>query len=136
MKFLIFFSLLRSTIAALEMCSANLMKDILKNANSVLLEPMMDLEISTPNEFINIFLNDIVSGRRGKIGEIKSETSKFQKELEERSIISAVIPLESTVGYTTFVRSISKGEASFVMKFKNYDSMNPGRQKEVLDEQN
>ena len=115
------------------MCSVNLMKDLLKKAVSVLLEPMMDVEISTPNELINIFLNDVVSNRRGKIGEIKGETSKFQKETEERSTINAVIPLESTIGYTTFMRSVSKGEASFIMKFKNYDTMNMGRQKEVIE---
>ena len=102
------FSDLRSTDTIFEMCTAQLMRELFKGASPVLLEPVMDLEVSTPTTEVKAVLNDILSQRRGKVNEIKEEPSQFGTQGLQRSTILAVLPLQETVGYSTFLRSLTK----------------------------
>jgi translation elongation factor EF-G len=61
-------------------------------------------------------INDILSARRGRIIDILDEGSKFGHLESTRTLIRGFVPLEATIGYTTFLRSVSKGGANLVMK--------------------
>ena len=86
----------------------------MEKASPVLLEPVMKLEISTPEEFYGTVLGDI-SARRGTI-----------LEYEQRGIlkvIRALVPLAETFGYTTALRSMTEGRASQSMEFDHYEEV-------------
>ena len=68
----------------------------------------MDLEISSPRDKQNEVIHDLIASRRGRIVEIIEEKNHFGKKESDRSQIKAVIPLMETIGYSTFLRSISK----------------------------
>ncbi|KAL4428899.1 hypothetical protein ABPG74_001386 [Tetrahymena malaccensis] len=127
------FSLKRTTEIVVQMCTGELMQELVENSSPQLLEPVMDVEISTPTEFSREIINDISSNKRGRIGEMIDEKSRFGTMSTNRTTINAIVPLSETVGYTTFLRSISKGEASFLMKFKNFEFVGGQKQKEIID---
>ncbi|EAS05318.2 elongation factor Tu GTP-binding domain protein (macronuclear) [Tetrahymena thermophila SB210] len=127
------FSLKRTTEVVVQMCTGELMQELIENSSPQLLEPVMDVEISTPTEFSREIINDISSNKRGRIGEMVEEKSRFGSMSPNRTTINAIVPLSETVGYTTFLRSISKGEASFLMKFKNFEFVGGQKQKEIVE---
>ena len=103
------YSIRRSNPMIFQMATVTLIKEILMEADCQLLEPVMELEISTPNPLVQTLLNDIINGRRGKVGEILQEGSRFNKSDEgQRSLIHATIPLEQTIGYATYLRTMTK----------------------------
>ncbi|MHB8515755.1 MAG: elongation factor G, partial [Dehalococcoidia bacterium] len=86
----------------------------MERANPVLLEPVMKLEISTPDEFYGDVLGDI-SARRGQITEYDQRGNL--------KIIRALVPLAETFGYATELRSLSQGRASYSMEFDHYEEV-------------
>jgi elongation factor G len=83
-----------------------------KKANPILLEPIMDVEVMTPEDYAGDVMGDL-SRRRGKI-----------QQMEERSggkAIRAHVPLSEMFGYATQVRSMSQGRASYTMQFLAYE---------------
>jgi len=102
------FSENRSTDTIFQMCSASLIKELFQGATPVLLEPVMDLEVSAPSTEVKHVMNDIISTRRGKVIEMKEEKSNFGGQGLQRTMIQAVVPLQETVGYSTYLRSITK----------------------------
>ncbi len=86
----------------------------MEKANPVLMEPVMKLEISTPEDFYGEVLGDIQS-RRGQI-----------QEFDQRGtlkVIRALVPLANTFGYATSLRSLTQGRASYSMEFDRYDEV-------------
>jgi elongation factor G len=77
----------------------------------VLLEPIMKLEISTPDDFFGDVLNDINS-RRGQIVGVE-QRGKLQ-------ILRALLPLAEAFGYATDLRSLTQGRATYSMEFDHY----------------
>jgi len=103
------YSIRRSNPMIFQMTGVDLMKEIVQMAESQILEPVMDFEISSPNEMVQTILNDIITTRRGRVGEILKEGGRFNKEDEgQRSLVYAVMPLESSIGYATFLRTLTK----------------------------
>lgn len=86
-------------------------RSALSRADAILLEPIMTLEISTPDESFGDVLGDINS-RRGQVIGVEPR-GKLQ-------IIRALLPLAESFGYTTDLRSLSQGRASFSMEFEHY----------------
>ncbi|MDE3095091.1 MAG: elongation factor G [Chloroflexota bacterium] len=86
----------------------------MERANPVLLEPVMKLEISTPEEFYGDVLGDI-SARRGQITEYDQRGNL--------KVIRALVPLAETFGYATELRSLSQGRASYSMEFDHYEEV-------------
>ncbi len=86
-------------------------REVMKRAEPVLLEPIMKLEISTPDNFFGEVLGDINS-RRGQVMGVEPR-GKLQ-------IISATLPLAESFGYTTDLRSLSQGRATHSMEFDHY----------------
>jgi len=123
----------RSNHLTFEMCTANLMEDLLKRAKKVLLEPVMELDVSIPVKMVDHVVNDIMANRRGIITEIKQEVEPKDSEGTQRNLINAVVPLDEVLGYGSDLRSLTKGEAHFVMRFKQYDRLGEPKQKEVID---
>jgi elongation factor G len=83
------------------------MKDAFKKASPVLLEPIMKVEVTTPDEYQGDLLGDI-SRRRGKINSIDAKAGQ--------TILNANVPLADMFGYATAIRSLSKGRASYSME--------------------
>jgi elongation factor G len=86
-------------------------KEALQKAGPQLLEPVMKLEITTPEEFTGSIINNI-SNRRGRLESMET-TNKTQ-------IIHSCIPLAELFGYSTVLRSLSQGRAGFSMEFSHY----------------
>ena len=87
------------------------LKDAVRKANPVILEPVMKVDISIPNEFMGSVIGDI-SQRRGRIAEL-GDRNGFK-------YILAYIPLEEMFGYTTHLRSATQGRGYFSMEFFHY----------------
>ena len=85
-----------------------------RKAAPVLLEPMVELEVVTPGEFLSEVLGDL-GMRRAQIRNIEGE--------EDIQTVRAMIPLGETFSYTTALRSITRGRATFTMEFKYYEQV-------------
>jgi elongation factor G len=96
-----------STDVAFRSASAMAMREAAKDASPVLLEPIMKLEIITPEEHLGDVLGDI-NGRRGRVKEIEAR--------EVAQIIHADVPLAELFGYATTLRSLTRGRASYTME--------------------
>jgi elongation factor G len=92
---------------AFKMAGIFALKDAFKKANPILLEPIMKVELTTPNEYQGDLIGDI-SRRRGKIIELETKAGQ--------TIVNAEVPLAEMFGYATAIRSLSKGRASYSME--------------------
>ena len=88
------------------------LRKAITNSDPILLEPIMSLEISTPEEHLGDVMGDLNS-RRGKVCNMKT--------LNDRQIIEAFVPLSEVFGYSTSLRSLSKGRASYSMEPQSFD---------------
>jgi len=96
---------------AFKMAASIGFKDGMRKADPVLLEPMMAVEVETPEDYMGDIMGDL-SSRRGIIqGMEDNATGK---------VIRAEVPLAEMFGYSTTVRSLSQGRASYSMEFKHY----------------
>ncbi|MBX9676499.1 MAG: elongation factor G [Methylotenera sp.] len=96
---------------AFKMAASMGFKDGMRKADPILLEPMMAVEIETPEDYMGDIMGDL-SSRRGMIqGMEDNATGK---------VIRAEVPLAEMFGYSTTVRSLSQGRASYSMEFKHY----------------
>ena len=101
-----------SSDLAFQTAGSMALKEGVKRAKPVLLEPIMQLDITTPGEFLGDILGDLNS-RRGRI-----------KGIEGRGDIQSVqaqVPLSEVFGYTTHIRSLSQGRAVHSMEFSHYE---------------
>ena len=83
-----------------------------RKGRPVLLEPMFELEVVTPGEYLSEVIGDL-GQRRAQIRNIEGE--------DDIQVVRAMIPLGETFSYTTAVRSITKGRATYSMEFKYYE---------------
>ncbi len=97
---------------AFKMAAIFAMKDAFKKARPILLEPIMDVEVTTPEEYQGDIMGDI-NRRRGHIQEMGTKGNV--------AIVRAKVPLAEMFGYATDVRTISSGRASFVMTPASFD---------------
>jgi len=96
---------------AFKMAASIAFKDGMRKASPVLLEPMMAVEVETPEDFMGNVVGDL-SSRRGMIqGMEDNPTGK---------VIKAEVPLAEMFGYSTTLRSLSQGRATYTMEFKHY----------------
>ncbi len=94
-----------------------------KKAKPVILEPIMEVEIITPEEYIGAVIGDINS-RRGRI-----------EHMEPRSgvqVIKALVPLSEMFGYANILRSETQGRATYSMKFSHYEPLPEGLAKDLI----
>ena len=100
------------------------LKDACKKAGMVLLEPIMKVEITTPDENTGDIIGDVTS-RRGTISEMSTE--------EGTTIISANVPLSELFGYATAIRSLTKGRASYSMEPSHFEPVPKTIQEKIVE---
>ena len=100
----------------------------IKQANPVLLEPVMNVEVTTPEEFMGDVIGDLNS-RRGHI--------EAMEDLQGGAkLIKAFVPLSSMFGYTSDLRSMSQGRAASTMELAQYEEVPPNVAKEIIEKRN
>lgn len=98
-------------------------QDAAKKAKPVLLEPIMAVEVETPEEYFGSITGDL-SSRRGRI-------EGFSDRAGSR-VISAAVPLSEMFGYSTVLRSMSQGRAIYTMHFKSYEEAPKSVAEEII----
>jgi elongation factor G len=109
---------------AFKMAGIFALKDAFKKANPILLEPIMKVEVTTPDEYQGDLLGDI-NRRRGLIIGVESKTGQ--------TTINANVPLAEMFGYATAIRSLSKGRASYSMEPLTFERVPPSIEGGLLD---
>jgi elongation factor G len=105
-----------SSELAFKIAGSMAFKEAADQANPVLLEPVMEVEVVTPQEFMGDVIGDLNS-RRGKILEMENRAGA--------QVIAARVPLASMFGYATRLRSITQGRATYTMQFAVYEPVPP-----------
>ncbi len=103
-----------SSEMAFKIAGSMAFQDAAKKANPVILEPMMAVEVVTPDEFLGPVNGDL-SSRRGRINHMEPRVN-FQ-------VITASVPLSEMFGYATTLRSLTQGRANYSMQFERYDEV-------------
>ena len=101
-----------SSELAFKAAGAMAVRDGVKRAGPFLLEPMMEMEVVTPGEFLGDVLGDL-SSRRAQIKSIEGQ--------EGIQVVKALMPLAETFEYTTTLRSVTQGRANYTMEFRFYE---------------
>ncbi len=115
-----------SDALSFEICAIQAFKSACVKAAPVLLEPIMKLEVVTPEENMGDVIGDL-NRRRGQVGGMESNRSGAR-------IIKAQVPLAETFGYVTALRTITSGRATSSMEFLHYSPMSSSMAKAVLKE--
>ena len=97
---------------AFRMAASMAFKDAMRKASPVLLEPMMAVEVETPEDYMGNVMGDL-SGRRGIVQGMEDMVGGIK-------VIKAEVPLAEMFGYSTTLRSLSQGRATYTMEFKHY----------------
>jgi len=105
-----------SSELAFKIAGSMAFKDAAEKAHPVLLEPVIEVEVVTPQEFMGDVIGDLNS-RRGKILEMESRAGA--------QVIAARVPLATMFGYATRLRSITQGRATYTMQFAVYEPVPP-----------
>jgi elongation factor G len=100
-----------SSEMAFKIAGSMAFKEAAQKAKPILLEPIMDVEVITPSDYMGDVIGDLNS-RRGKIGGM-TQRGKAQ-------VIGASVPLAEMFGYSTTLRSVSQGRAVYSMQFSHY----------------
>jgi elongation factor G len=97
---------------AAKVAAAKAFQEAYEKGRPFLLEPVMAVEVSVPDEFLGGVIGD-VNARRGKVTSVDRRP--------EGSLLSAQVPLKEMFGYVTALRSLSQGRGNYTMKFSHYD---------------
>ncbi len=103
-----------SSDIAFQIAGSIAFKEAMKKADPVLLEPIMEVEVETPDDYVGDVIGDLNS-RRGKI-----------MGMENKGVITVVrayVPLAEMFGYATTLRSLTQGRGTFIMKFSHYEEV-------------
>jgi len=103
-----------SSEMAFKIAASMAFKDGAKKAQMVLLEPIMNVEVVTPEEYMGDVIGDLNS-RRGKI--------QSMEKRGKAQVIKAMVPLSEMFGYATDLRSKTQGRATYTMQFSNYEEV-------------
>ncbi|MDD5728719.1 MAG: elongation factor G, partial [Victivallales bacterium] len=115
-----------SSEMAFKIAGSMAIKEALRAARLILLEPIMKVEITTPDENMGDLIGDITA-RRGNIIEVDSD----YQELFTR--ILAQVPLSELFGYATAIRSLSRGRASYSMEPSHFEQVPKTIQEKVME---
>jgi elongation factor G len=98
-------------------------KEAVRRAGAVLLEPIMQVEVVTPEEYMGAVHGDLAA-RRGRIVSMEARGSS--------QVIRATVPLASMFGYATDLRSVTQGRATYTMQFARYEEVPPALAEEIM----
>ena len=111
---------------AFQLCAAQCFKTAYNKMAPVLMEPVMKVEVNTPDEYIGNITRDITK-RRGRIENMR----RFRKGSQK---LDGFIPLMEMFGYATALRNVTSGRANYSMEFYQYMKMPAAKQEEVVAE--
>ncbi|TVR30110.1 MAG: elongation factor G [Balneolaceae bacterium] len=109
-----------------ELCSKLAFRNAAKKAGPQLLEPVMTVEVTTPEDFMGDVIGDL-NGRRGIIQKMDN--------LPEGSVVKAQVPLSEMFGYSTDLRSLTQGRAAYSMEFSEYVPLPDSKAQEIIEQQ-
>ncbi|QQG52696.1 MAG: elongation factor G [Candidatus Falkowbacteria bacterium] len=115
-----------SSEIAFKMAAIFAFKEACQKAGAILLEPMMKVEVTTPEEYMGNIIGDL-SSKRGQVEEMSDRANI--------KVVKAKVPLAEMFGYSTGLRSMSQGRANYVMEFSHYAEV-PKNILETLKEKN
>jgi elongation factor G len=116
-----------SSVLAFELAGRGAMRQAAKEAGIKILEPMMAVEVVTPDDYMGDVIGDI-SSRRGNI--TGTETRGIN------TVVNAVVPLDKMFGYVNSLRSFSQGRAQFTMQFDHYAQVPQAVAEEIKEKYN
>jgi len=99
---------------AFKVAASMAMREAIRAAQPILLEPIMDLEVLVPDNYFSNVINDLNS-RRARVNNVANRGNL--------QVIMATVPLSEMFGYSTHVRSLSQGRATYSMKFSTYEQV-------------
>ena len=105
------------------------LQEAVKRANPIILEPIMQVEVVAPEQFMGDVVGDI-NAKRGQIQEIEDRGEGNARV----KVIKAQVPLASMFGYATQLRSMSQGRASYNMEFDHYEEVPKNIAEEIKGE--
>ena len=114
-----------SDALSFELAARMAFRHVYQKAKPVLLEPIMDLEVVTPEEYMGDIVGDL-NRRRGQISSMDSDATGAR-------IIKAFVPLAEQFGYVTVLRTLSSGRASSTMSFHHYSEVPPALAKDIIE---
>ncbi|WP_419938045.1 elongation factor G [Candidatus Palauibacter sp.] len=112
-----------SSEMAFKIAGSIALKEGARRAQPVLLEPVMNVEVVTPDDYLGDVMGDL-SSRRGKIGGMTQRSSA--------QVVGASVPLSEMFGYATTLRSISQGRAVYTMQFSHYEEVPGSKTAEIV----
>ncbi|HSW30619.1 MAG TPA: elongation factor G [Longimicrobiales bacterium] len=112
-----------SSEMAFKIAGSMAIKDAIRKAKPVLLEPVMDVEVVTPAEYMGDLIGDL-SSRRGRVGGMTERAGA--------RVIGASVPLGEMFGYSTTLRSLSQGRAVYTMQFAHYEEVPKSKAEEIM----
>ncbi|MDO5043955.1 MAG: elongation factor G [Coriobacteriia bacterium] len=113
-----------SSESAFKIAGSMAIKEALKRSNPVLLEPMMNVEVETPEQYMGDVMGNL-SSRRGKI--------EGMEDLHGSKLIKALVPLSEMFGYATDLRSTTQGRAVYTMQFEKYEPVPKNVADEIIE---
>lgn len=115
-----------SSEMAFRTCTKQALREVIHKAAPQLLEPIMKIEVNTPDNYMGDVIGDI-NRRRGKIDNMRRHRKGSQK-------LTGTVPLVEMFGYASALRTISSGRAAFSMEFLNYAALPKTIEEEVIAE--
>lgn len=115
-----------SSEMAFRSCTEQALRDVISKASPKLLEPMMKIEINTPDEYMGDVIGD-VNRRRGHIDNMRRHRKGSQK-------LNGMVPLREMFGYASALRTISSGRANYSIEFLKYSQLPASIAEEVIKE--
>jgi len=112
-----------SSEMAFKIAGSMAFKEAARKARPVLLEPVMDVEVVTPSDYMGDVIGDLNS-RRGKVGGMAQR--------ENAHVIGASVPLGEMFGYSTRLRSLTQGRAVYAMQFSHYEEVPKSKADEIV----
>ncbi|WP_067175023.1 elongation factor G [Microtetraspora niveoalba] len=112
-----------SSEMAFKIAGSMAFKEAARKADAVILEPMMAVEVTTPEDYMGDVIGDL-NGRRGQIQAMEDRTGA--------KVIKALVPLSEMFGYVGDLRSKTQGRAVYSMQFDSYAEVPPGIAKEIV----
>ena len=112
-----------SSEMAFKIAGSMAVKEAARKAHPILLEPIMDVEVVTPSDYMGDVIGDL-SARRGKIGGMTQRA--------DAHIVAASVPLSEMFGYSTTLRSMSQGRAIYSMEFSHYQEVPKAKAEEIV----
>jgi elongation factor G len=111
-----------SSVLAFEIAARAAFREALQKGNSVLLEPIMKVEVTTPEDYTGSVMGDLLA-RRGQV--------QGQDMRGNAVVINAMVPLNNMFGYVNQLRSFSQGRANYTMQFDHYEQVPAGEAAKV-----